>query len=332
MKEYFVSIYNIELERQAVLTTFVSLLWQEGYYSEGTFQLECVLSDELMDLFQLEWYCGLTDHDTLMVIKSVQVENGMIVVNGYPATHIFADRVSTEEVGYEDAGQIFYDLLNNMTYYPRIEADQFYEYTIGVTFDQTTSDHTLQEYFEKIAQACDVGFRLYHDKSEQLLHLIVYQPGENENAKYSTNYGNLGDISYEHSSVDYKNVAVVAGQGEGDDRVTVFAGDTDAEGADRREMYVDARQEQQEEDETDDEYETRLIEYGEEKLLEQLETESISFTVDDDDVALGDIVYCHITEIGLDIQARVTVIEEVYQDNVMQKTLTVGTPIILRRY
>lgn len=330
MTEYIVSIYNLNLERQAVLSTFVSLVWQEGYYSEGTFQLECVLSEELMDLFQLEWYCGLTGHDTLMVIKSIQVQEETIVVNGYPATHIFADRVSVEEIYNQNAETAMRSLFSAMNSYPCFGLGSLAG--INETFTAQTSDQTLQEYFETIAQACDIGFRMRHDKTNRKLLFEVYQGEENPNAKYSSDYGNLGNITYEHSTAEYKNVAVVAGQGEGDDRVTVYAGDTDVTGADRREMYVDARQEQQEEDETDAEYKESLIAYGEEQLIEQVESESISISVDDDDVALGDIVFCYISEIGINIKARVTMIEEVYQDNVMEKTLTIGTPIILRRY
>ena len=330
MSEYLVSVYNLELERKAVLTTFISLVWEEGYNSEGVFQLECVLSEDLMELFQPEWYCGLTGHDTLMVIKSIQVQDNRVVVNGFPATHIFADRVSVEEIYNVNAEEAMRSLFSSMDAYPCFELGDLSG--LEDTFTAQTSDQTLQEYFETIAQACDYGFRMWHDSSNKKLLFEVYQGEENANARFSTNYGNLGDITYEHSTVDYKNVAIVAGEGEGDDRVTVYAGETEATGADRREMYVDARNEQQEDDETDAEYEESLIAYGEEKLLEQLETESISFTIDDDSVSLGDVVTCYLSEIGINLQARVTIIEEVYQENRVERNITVGTPVILRRY
>ncbi len=56
----------------------------------------------------------------------------------------------------------------------------------------------------------------------------------------------MGGIAYSVTTNGYKNVAVVAGAGAGDARITVRAGNTSATGADRREMYVDARQEQPE--------------------------------------------------------------------------------------
>lgn len=327
---YSVNVYNLDLERQGMITSFISLVWEEGYNTEGTFQLECNLQDELLDLLQLEWYCGLTDHDTLMVIKSVEIEDNIIVVNGYPATHIFEDRVSTEVISNENAEGAMRSLVEDMDPYPCIELGD--EAGLEETFTPETSDQTLLEYFETIAQECELGFRLRHDKENKKLLFEVYKGEENPNAKFSTLYGNMGDISYSLTSNEYKNVAVVAGQGEGDDRVTVFAGDTESTGSDRREMYVDARQEQQEEDETDEEYEERLVAYGEEKLIDQIKVESIEFELYDDEIELGDIVYCRIPEIGVNATVQVVSIEEESEDNHIKKTATLGTPIVVKRY
>ena len=327
---YSVSVYDTDLERQGLITTFVSLDWVEGYNTEGAFELELVLCDDYLELMQLEWYCGLTGHDTLMIIKSVEIEDDTIVVTGYPATHIFSDRVSTTVISNETAETAMRSLFSEMDAYPCFELGD--EAGLDAVFEAETSDGTLQEYFETIAQACDLGFRMRHDKTNKKLLFEVYEGVEDENLKFSTLYGNMTDISYSFSSMDYKNVAVVAGQGEGDDRVTVTAGDTDSTGVDRREMYVDARNEQQDDDETDEEYEERLIAYGEGKLIEQIKVESISFALNDDDLTIGALVYCRIPEIGVNAQVRVVSIEETAQKNVIERTATLGTPVILKRY
>ena len=326
---YNISIYNTDLERQGIITTFISLIWKEGYNTEGLFQLEAAYSEDVVPLFELEWYAGLTGHDTLMVIKSIQITEDTVVVNGYPATHIFSDRISTEVVSNTNAEEAMRGLVEEMEPYPCIELGECNDLTDK--FSAQTSDGTLLEYFETIAQACEQGFRLRHDATNRKLLFEVYKGEENANAKFSTKYGNMQDITYSLTSNDYKNVAYVAGSGSGDDRITVVVGDTDSEGTDRREMYVDARQEQPEEDETDEEYEERLIAYGEEKLLEQVKVESIDFSLDDD-VELGDVVFCYIPEIGINAKVRVAAIEEVSQKNVTTKTVTLGTPIILKRY
>lgn len=325
-----ISVYDLDLERQGIISSFVSLVWEEGYNTEGVFQLECILDADVLAMLQLEYYCGLTGHDTLMVIKSVQVEDNRIVVNGYPATHIFSDRISTTVISSQNAEEAIRQLFEEMDPYPSFALGELAG--LDTKFTSTTSDGTLQEYYENITQECELGYRMRHDKTAKQLLLEVYEGEENENAKYSTAYGNMGDITYSLTSNNYKNVAVIAGAGSGDDRITVCVGDTEATGADRREMYVDARNVQPEEDETDEEYEERLIEYGEDKLISQIKVESISFTIDDEKAVLGDVVFCYIPELGLNAKVRVVAINETYQNNVITKTATLGTPVILRRY
>ena len=83
---------------------------------------------------------------------------------------------------------------------------------------------------------------------------------------FSDEFGNLAAPKYTKTSVDYKNKAYVAGQGEGDDRVVVIVDLTDGEEA--RELYVDAKDIQQEEGVTAEEYEALLRQRGLEKLAE----------------------------------------------------------------
>lgn len=322
-------IYDINLNLAILISSFISLVWREGYNTEGIFQLELFLDDDIRNSISLEYYCGITGHDTLMVIKAIEIEDNRMIINGYPSTHVFSDRVSTTVIKNQNAEDAIRQLFSEMEPYPCFSLGDLAE--LEETFSATTSDGTLLEYFEKIAQTCDIGFRNVYDKTNKQLLLEVYKGEEKANEKYSTFFGNISDIVYSLTSNEYKNVAVVAGAGSGDDRVTVYVGDTDATGADRREMYVDARNVQPEEDETEEEYEERLIEYGEDKLLEQVSVESIEFEIDDT-AELGDEVYCYIPEIGINVKIRVAEIEELYQNHMLKKTATLGTPVILRRY
>lgn len=325
-----VSVYNLRLERIGVIETWVSLVWQECYNTEGSFQLEVRQRSDLLPLLKPEYYCGLTGHDTLMVLKSVQIKDGAIVVNGFPATHILDDRVSTDVVSNENAEAAMRRLFAAMAPYPCLELGE----VAGLTAKYTPqiSDRSLQAYFENIAQECGLGFRFRHDKKARKLLFEVYRRGENPNAKYSTAYGNMGDIAHSVTTNGYKNVAVVAGAGEGDARITVLAGNASATGADRREMYVDARQEQPKDGESDAAYKARLVALGEQKLVEQIRVENITFTLDDDRARLGDIVFCYIPEIGVNVKARIIGMTETSQDNVTTREAAIGTPVVVRRY
>ena len=103
--------------------------------------------------------------------------------------------------------------------------------------------------------------------------------------------GQSAEFRVELSDTDYANVALVQGAGEGNERATVWVGDVNATGSDRREMYIDARDIKPEEDKnetsTSQSYLAKLADRGGEKLLAQLRTGSIEFDVDDDTLAGG---------------------------------------------
>ena len=56
------------------------------------------------------------------------------------------------------------------------------------------------------------------------------------------------------------------------------------------------------------------------------------FTLDDARARLGDIVFCYIPEIGVNVKARVIGMTETSQDNVTTREAAIGTPVVVRRY
>ncbi len=324
------SVYGVDLNRIGAVSTWVSMLWQEEYNTMGMFQLEMQQRDGLLELFQPGRYCGIPESDTLMVLNSVQARRGSIVVSGCPATQILAERISTETISEENAEEALRRLVANMEPWPCVSLGR----AAGLPdiFPAQKSDASILGYCEKVTQQGEIGFRLRHDKKAKLLLFECYKPPENPNARYSPDYGNVGDVDYSISHSALKNVAVVAGAGEGDARVIVYAGRTDLTGADRREMYVDARNIQPEDGETDMDYRARLVRYGEEKLIGQTEILNLKFSIDDDRAKLGDIIFCRFPALGLQAKVRIIGITRKSQKNTTKLTATVGTPIIIRRF
>lgn len=76
-------------------------------------------------------------------------------------------------------------------------------------------------------------------------NLVANQTGLPQ-AIFSTEFETIESLEYTESDLDYKNFAVVAGQGEGIERRIISIGD--AAGADRYEMFVDARDVSEEDD------------------------------------------------------------------------------------
>lgn len=143
---------------------------------------------------------------------------------------------------------------------------------------------------------------------------------------FSPVLGTLGQLAYTESELNYKNTAIVAGQGEGVERRIVEVGAFT--GTERHEIFVDARDiAEQTEDETPvqrpiidiesdltNRGQQTLTEYGQEIYLEgqALQTNNLRYERHYD---LGDIVTLQNREWGITRNARITEVKEIYDPN-----------------
>lgn len=120
------------------------------------------------------------------------------------------------------------------------------------------------------------------------------------------------------------NTAIVAGQGEGVDRIVETVNDTNT-GLGRNELFVDAR---------DVEDSADLPQRGLDKLAEESDTAVYSFSLQassvdayfDGKFDIGDLCTVRDTEFlpGNDLEARLSMAEEVYEEGVRRVEVTIG--------
>lgn len=145
---------------------------------------------------------------------------------------------------------------------------------------------------------------------------------ENQNtnswATFSKNFENIQEDSYSMDETQFKNFAYVAGEGQEGNRIVVEVNQVKS-GEDRKELYVDARDLQQEEDMSDMEYKESLRQRGLEKLQESNKVELIEFNIDPEsnleygvDYGLGDVVMYQNDEIGLQIDNRIIEVSNIF--------------------
>lgn len=318
-----ITIYTPDLVRKASFTTCVSLLWQPKYNEAGKFQLELTGESGVLGAIKPYDYVTVDFDDNVMLVLSIQFKDGKVVINGKTAVHLLTRRASTAVIRNKNAEEAMRGLVADMTPWNHVGVGT----SAGLTdkFTAQTSDGSVYEYCVKIAQFCDMGFR-FRKVGDQLL-FECYKPPLNTNVRYAAILGNMGDEQYAESEVDFANVAIVAGAGSGDARVTVTVGAVDAVGADRREVYFDARHIQPEENESSADYESRLVAFGEGKLAELAKVQTTSFVIADDDIKLGDLVTVKSVYADAPYQTRITGISYKSQNNTMKKTISVGTLI-----
>ncbi len=323
-----VDFYDEELTLQEEVYSFVSVLAVNTYNTMGSFLLELINSPELSNTAKLWQYCVVNDDtNNVFVVTNVNITDTRIIISGFPATFILGKRVSLDVIKKVNAEQAMLNLVNKMNYWEKLSSNTPKGYSD--VFKNQISDMSVLEYEQGIGQAVDMGFRVA--KRDNLLRFECYKPSINENAKYSTSLRNVTNVQYVANEDEYANVAIVAGEGEGENRTVVIVTIGDPQGRERRELYVDARSEQPEEDETEEEYRQRLERIGLQALAECPKIESLFFDVSTDDtVKLGDIVTVSIDEYNIVMQVRVVEDQILSVNNTITRKIGVGTPLKVR--
>lgn len=187
-----------------------------------------------------------------------------------------------------------------------------------------------------VCGAVGYGFKLRHERAEKMLYYEVYNGADRTDVKFSEKFGNMRNAVITLSDLDWKNVAYVGGAGEGSERIFVTVGETGTTGFDRREMYVDARDIQPIEGESEAAYQAKLEARGLEKLAERRRVEGIEFEINPAGYGgrftLGDKVTAVIPERGMIITVRITGIKRKYENNMESLSMILGDPVIRRNY
>lgn len=198
----------------------------------------------------------------------------------------------------------------------------------GETMSWQSRFHRLDELLTEIGKETGLGWNIYLDIENNEYVFEVYEgvdrrAGQEENARviFSPEFESLAALEFSDSDLDYKNVAVVAGQGEGVDRTIEIVEQNDPEGLDRIEFFRDARQ-------TEDEglsgvgqreLNARSIEqYMEGQVLEQ------SPFIYEEHFNLGDIVTIQNKDWGITMDTRIIGATEIYDDDGFRLMLTFG--------
>lgn len=180
--------------------------------------------------------------------------------------------------------------------------------------DSTTWSATydnLADFLEQISINTGMGWGVYVDRTNKRFVFEVYEgvnrgEGSGNPVIFRPDYDNIKTQKYTENDETYRNVAYVAGQGEGVDRVIETVG-TQA-GLERREVFVDAR---------DIKVDSELATRGEQKLTEYPLVQTFECQILDrpnrkygTDWDLGDIVTVANVKWGVSMDARIVEVPE----------------------
>lgn len=324
-----------------------SAIWHMCYNKAGDFEIYTSATRENVDLLKHERYILRNDNSYVGIIEDVTIENDVengdyiIAAGGFVETLLGRRIVEKQTVLSGNMETELMRLINENVTAPVTQNRKIDEVVlanaIGISKNinaQFTGDEILSV-ISAVCEANDVGFRmkLDHNKFEFEFYEGVDR-SRNQNINdlviFSHEFDNLSSDRYDKSTKNHKNIAYVAGEGEGTDRKILEVGQ--AYGINRREIFIDARDLSSNDGEISSvEYQQMLDERGREKLSETQITEFFEGNVQIDinykynrDYFLGDIVTVENKKYGVSANMQIIEILECEDENGYQIIPTFG--------
>lgn len=349
-------IFDRDLNRLGLIDKYESLIWNRKCNEVGIFELHCNVEYDTLRYLKKD----------NIIFKSNDLTEGAYIENVY----IDEDIKGTETIkvigkfitGYignkivwvqETINSTVENAIRRLVYnncintsedriIPYMQLGESKNYTDKIDFQ--VSYKNLEEEVCKIAKEKDINFRVITDLENKIHKFDIYKGVDrtvnqniNPHCSFSREFENIEKQSYSHENDNVKNIALVAGEGEGSNRTIITVGDST--GLDRKEIFVDARDiRNTREDGTSipqEEYLKLLTQRGLEKLSEFKEIISFDAKVNvtnanlvyKKDFDLGDYVSCINKKWGMIINVKITEIEEVYEKNKYQINIVFGDKI-----
>lgn len=248
MEEFY--LLDNELNKKYIIDTYSSAIWAKRYNDIG--DCELVISASIENFRKIkECKCiARNDDDMVCKIKKVELqtdeENGdQLILIGNDITDILNQRIVIKQTNFNGLVEDYIRTLINDSIIKPTNADRKiknFALANKKGFSETIREQvTYDNVGEKIQKLCKQygwGYKVTVNNGNFVFAL--YKGNDiSQYITFSHNYDNISTTDYSKDDSNIKNVALVAGEGEGVARKTVTIGN--GIGIDRHELYVDAR-------------------------------------------------------------------------------------------
>lgn len=255
-------VLNTNFEAVAILDVFESFIWTDRYSKCGDFEIYTSSDRQIIKTLKDDFYIWTEDSEHVMIIENRKIitdveEGNKFLVSGRSLESVLDRRIVWNQIlldGYLQ-GQIKRLLTENVinpsdpnrkiSNFIFEETDDPYILSLKVQV-QYTGDN-LYEAVCKLCDAVNIGFKVTLNEDNQFVFKLYsgvdrsYDQEKNPYVVFSPSFENIIDSNYYESKASYKNVGLVAGEGEGSARRTVTVGEATSKELSRRELYIDAR-------------------------------------------------------------------------------------------
>lgn len=362
-----------------ILRKYTFSQYEQYFRNIGTFTLYVRNENENKYLLNRnEQYYVLFERDVIGKIESVKKDSdseyeNILEIKGRLAPVIFTQRVITGTVTFKgrpdeyirtliEKEMVMDDMWDNRYVGMEIVSNIPQESELTEVDKQITGGYVWDE-IKEVMEMDKLGFYFYpvivpaysrEDEKETNVrgwHFLMEEGTDRRKINrdnvtpivFSQSLSNIDRTTYEKNVEKFKNVAYVAGEGEGDKRKWYEEkinqkNNIESSGWDRNELWVDARDIQSEQENktlTTDEYEAQIRKRADEKAEENNVSESYDCTITEvnkryvyeKDYRLGDWVTVEDEELNITVDAQITKVTVSEQDNreIIDITLTYGS-------
>ena len=234
------------LEANDIVDTFNSLIWTDRYDEYGDFEIYTSVTDQALSLLQMDYYLQSRSSEHVMIIEEVLIdtdpENGnSVTITGRSLESLLSRRIVWTQTLLDGSVQdCIKKLLDENVISPKDVNRKIPNFVFetsaekAVTEPKITAQFTGDNLYDVISEICrltGLGFKVtLNDKKQFVFKLYAgadrtYAQTENPYVVFSPKFENIANSNYLESKKEYKNVALVAGEGEGAERKTNSVGE-----------------------------------------------------------------------------------------------------------
>ena len=330
-------IYVLTADLQTVyeLDDVQSLILEAYYNSVGSASVVALATPYVCSVLRVDRILYQTPTKQAYVIRRVVTDDsaGTVTADCYSADELLNQRIinGTETVSTVEADVlgIVSDNLRGLTKIDVATASGLTE-----THATQVTGGSILDGITPILDAVSLGRKMTFNAATRRLTFSVYKGADRTTGSgrvlFSKDNGSLRTLKIDDDTSMLKNVAYVAGEGEGAARIVEVVGTETGDA--RREVWIDARDLKQEDGELEVDYRARLAARGVEKLTEYIQRLSIEAEIDADELGtaynLGDLVACRSVDYGISFNARIKGVRREEDKNGVRTSLILGEPQI----
>ena len=253
-------VLNASFESITIIDSFKSIIWSDRYRKSGDFEMYLSMDEDLLRYIKQDNYLWVKESEHCMIIEDISItsdseEGNHMMITGRSLESILERRIVWgQKVLKGKLQNAIEDLLTEAFINPSIADRKIDNFVFEKSTDprilelEVDTQFTGDNLYYVIQGLCNthrLGFKIVLNEQNQFIFSLYfgsdrsYNQNTNPYVIFSPSFENIINSNYITTKSAFKNVTLVAGEGEGASRKTLVVGS--GSGLSRRELFTDAR-------------------------------------------------------------------------------------------